>query len=80
MAKKPPADAGDAETWVQSLSWEDPLGYEMAPKFLILEDSMGRGAWCATLHGATKSQTQLSDWAHTYTHIADKNYNPIFQY
>ena len=26
-----------------------------------LENSMDRGAWWATVHGATKSQTQLSD-------------------
>ena len=26
-----------------------------------------RGAWQATVHGLTKSQTQLSDWAHTHT-------------
>ena len=57
MAKRPPANAGDAETQGQSLSQEDPLRQEMAPKFSILEDSMGRGAWCATVHGATKSQT-----------------------
>ena len=57
MAKRPPANAGDAETQGRSLSQEDPLRQEMAPKFSILEDSMGRGAWCATVHGATKSQT-----------------------
>ena len=26
-----------------------------------LENSMGRGAWQATVHGVTKSQTQMSD-------------------
>ena len=26
-----------------------------------LENSMDRGAWWATVHGVTKSQTQLSD-------------------
>ena len=31
------------------------------------ENSMGRGAWQATAHGVTKSQTQLSD-SHTHTH------------
>ena len=29
-----------------------------------LENSMGRGAWWTTVHGVTKSPTQLSDWAH----------------
>ena len=30
-----------------------------------LENSMGGEAWWATVHEAAKSQTQLSDWAHT---------------
>ena len=29
---------------------------------------MDRGAWRATVHGVTKSQTQLSTHAHTHTH------------
>ena len=32
-------------------------------QFAGLENSMGRGAWQATVHGAAKSQTRLSDWA-----------------
>jgi len=28
------------------------------------ENSMGWGAWWATVHGVTKSRPQLSDWAH----------------
>ena len=31
-----------------------------------LEKSMDRGAWWATVHGVTKSQTWLSDW-HTFS-------------
>ena len=34
-------------------------------QYACLENSMDRGAWRATVHGVTKSQTQLSDWAHT---------------
>ena len=30
-------------------------------QYSCLENSMGRGAWWATVHGVTKSQTQLSD-------------------
>ena len=30
-----------------------------------LENSMDRGAWWATVHGVTESQTRLSDWART---------------
>ena len=29
-------------------------------QYACLENSMGRGAWWATVHGATKSRTQLS--------------------
>ena len=29
---------------------------------------MDRGAWRATVHGVTKSQTQLSTHTHTHTH------------
>ena len=34
-------------------------------QFSCLENSVGRGAWWATIHGATKSQTRLSDQVHT---------------
>ena len=30
-------------------------------KYSCLENPMDRGAWRATVHGVTKSQTQLSD-------------------
>ena len=32
-----------------------------------LENSMDRGAWQATVHGLTKSQSQLNDLALTYS-------------
>ena len=50
------------ETWVQSLGGEDALEEEMATYcgFLALENPVDRGAWWATVHGVTKSQTQLS--------------------
>ena len=50
------------KTHVQSLSWEDPLEKEMAIQYSCLENSMGRGAWQAAVHGLTKSWTQLSDY------------------
>ena len=60
MVKNPPAVW---KTWVQSLGWEDPLEKGMAYplQYSVLENSMDRGAWQATVHGVTKSQTRLSD-------------------
>ena len=48
--------------WVQFLSWEDPLESEMATQSSILawKISMSRGAWPATGHGVTYTQTRLS--------------------
>ena len=56
MVKNPPAMQ---ETWVQSLGWEDPLEEDMATYSSILDwrIPMNRGAWWATVHGVTKSQT-----------------------
>ena len=34
-------------------------GYPL--QYSCLENSMDGGAWCATVHGVTKSQIQLSD-------------------
>ena len=55
-----------SETWVQFLDWEDPLEEGMATHSSILawRIPMDRGAWCATVHGVTKSQTQLSNYEH----------------
>ena len=60
MVKKLPAVW---ETWVQSLSWEDPLEEGMATHSSILawRIPMDRGAWRATVHEVAKSQTQLSN-------------------
>ena len=49
---------------VQSLGWKDPLEKEGTGnplQYSCLEDSMGRGAWQAIVHGVQKSQSQLSD-------------------
>ena len=60
------------ETWVRSLGWEDPLEKGMAIRFSILawRIPMDRGAWQATVHGVTKSQTGLRDEAqHTLKRV-----------
>ena len=61
------------ERQVRSLRWEDSLEEEMAPDSSILawKVSMDRGTWWVTVHGSQKSQTQLSDWAHTHGNAID---------
>ena len=56
------------ETWVQSLSQEDPLEKGMAThsSILCLENSMDRGAWQATVRGVTESDTTEQSSAHTH--------------
>ena len=57
MVKNPPAMW---ETWVRSLGWEDPLEEVMAahPSILAWRIPMDRGAWRATVHRVTESQTR----------------------
>ena len=51
------------EIWVPSLGWADRLKAGMATHSSILawRIPMDRGAWQATVHGVTTSQTRLSD-------------------
>ena len=48
------------ETWVQYLSWEDPLEEGMATHSSILawRIPIDRGTWQTTVHGVAKSQTR----------------------
>ena len=64
VVKNPPAMQ---DTWLPSLGWEDPLEEGMAThsSILVWKIPMDRGAWWATVHGAAKSQTRLSDLAHS---------------
>ena len=57
-----PAMEETREMWVQSLGWEDPLeeGMPAYSSILSWRIPMDRGAWRATVHGVTKSQTQMS--------------------
>ena len=52
------------ETWVQSLSQEDPLEEVMAPHSSVLawRIPMDRGAWWARVHGVAKSQIEVSGY------------------
>ena len=70
MVKNPPAMQ---ETWVWSLGWEDPLQEGMATHSSILtwKIPMDTGAWQATVHEVTTSQTQLNDYQSKYNIIID---------
>ena len=59
MVKNPAANAGDA-TDVGSIPWlgrSPRVGNGTPFQYSSLEASMGSGAWRATVHGVTKSQT-----------------------
>ena len=61
MVKNPPAYAGDIRDmgWI-SASGRSPGGGNGNPlQYSRLENPMDRGAWWATVHGATKSETRL---------------------
>ena len=58
----------------QLCSQQDPhgngiasVGFSRHCKYSCLENSMGRGAWWATVHRAAKSQTPLNDRACKHT-------------
>ena len=65
MVKKLPANAGDRGSISGS---ERSLGEENGNslQYYCLENSMDRGTWQATVHGVTKSQTQLGDTQTSY--------------
>ena len=75
MVKNSPANAGDRRgfnPWVGKI----PLEKGMAPwECRILENPMDRGAWWATVHGVTKSQTQLSTHSTTPRYLGNKHPN-----
>ena len=61
MVKNPTATR---ETWAWFLAWEDPLekGTATHPGNLVWRIPWTGGAWQATVHGDTKSQTPLSNF------------------
>ena len=65
LVKNPPAMQ---ETLVRFLGWDDPLEEDVVTHSWILawRVPLDRGAWRATVHGVTKSQTRLTNHRHTY--------------
>ena len=78
MVKNPPAMQ---ETWVQSLGQEDPVCRRkwLLLQYFCLDSPMDRGAWQATVHSVTKSQTQLTqDLTHMHTHVQTSKRGFVF--
>ena len=63
VVKNPPTNAGDADS-ISGLGSSPGEGNGNPLQYCCLENSMDRGAWQATVHGVTKSQTQLRTHAH----------------
>ena len=61
VVKNPPAKAGD-EGSIPGSGRSPEEGNGNSLQYSCLENSMDRGAWRATVHGAAQSRTQLSDW------------------
>ena len=64
MVKNLPANAGDVDL-IPGLGRCPGEGNGNPPQYSSLENSMDRGAWWATAHKATESQSQLSTHMHT---------------
>ena len=73
VVKNPPATAGDARDAGSIPGSEKPPGEGNGNplQYSCLRNPMDRGAWWATFHGVTKSQTRLSTHAHTWNRIMD---------
>ena len=71
-------NAGDAVTvGLIPGSGRSPGGGNGNPlQYSCLENPMDRGAWWATVHGVTQSQTQLSTYKHMEVFIAREACSP----
>ena len=68
MVKSPSASAGDMGS-IPGSGRSPGEGNGNPLQYPCLENPMDRGAWWATVHGVTKSQTQLTHSAYTYTQL-----------
>ena len=71
VVKNLPVNAGDARVVgsIPGLGRSPREGNGNPLQYSCLGNSMDRGAWRATVHGATKSQAWLSTHTETYTHM-----------
>ena len=75
VVKNPPASAGNTGD-MSSIpgSGRSPGAGDDNPLQYFLENPMDTGAWQATVHGVTKSQTWLSNWTQS-THLSKHAHN-----
>ena len=62
VVKNLPANVGDTDS-ISGSGRSPGKGNGNPLQYSCLGNPMGRGAWCATVHSITKSQTRLSNWA-----------------
>ena len=62
LVKNPPVNAGGMVS-IPGLGISPGVGNGSPPQYSCMENSMDRGAWRAVVHGATESQTCLSNGA-----------------
>ena len=76
VVKNPPANAGDVRDTgsIPGLGRYPGGGHGNPLQYSCLENPMDRGAWWATVHGVTKSLTQLKNLstAHNTQHNIQK--------
>ena len=71
MVKNPPTNAGESrdvefDPWIEMT----PLGGNSNPlQYSCLGNPMDRGAWWATVHGVSRSQTQLNTQHSLYSYV-----------
>ena len=70
VVKKPPANAGDIRDTSSIPESERSLGggHGNPLQYSCLENPMDRGAWRATVHGVTESDTTEATWHTACTH------------
>ena len=73
MIMSPPAMR---QTWIQSLSWQDPLGGGCGnSNILAWRIPMDKRSWWSAAHGVAKSRTRLSDIAQQHLNVSKYCYS-----